>query len=312
MACSYPQEGFVSHTGTYTPNEKNSTGIPLTIPCGSCMQCKVKHSLDWAVRCSNEMQTHETSCFITLTYKDLPENGNLNHDHFKAFMDKLKKRLGKQPRYFMAGEYGKNQDTAIYGDSKLGRPHFHAIIFGYDFPDKQPFKKSYNGEQYYTSELLNKLWKYGNCIVTAATFQTAAYVSRYITKKIKGDMAEDHYQRIDKETGEVVTLSPEYNKQSNRPGLGKDWLIKYFDDVFPSDEIIISGRTYQVPRYYTKILKKENPQLSAEVEGARQLTAYERKLIDTDTRDYWKKAIDSETNMQAKLIKKIRGYENNA
>lgn len=314
MACSYPQHGWRGHDGKYTPNERNSTGIAQTIPCNSCMQCKLKNSLDWAVRCTHEMQMHEKNSFITLTYDKLPPNGDLNPEHFKLFLNRLRNKLGHSARYFMAGEYGSNTNEEIYGQSKLGRPHFHAIIFGYDFQfsDWELLKTAPNGEKYYTSKELNKLWGHGFAVVTPANFQTAAYISRYLTKKIKGDLAEEHYQRINKQTGEVTTLTPEYNRQSingKDRGLGFTWLTKYIDDVFPSDEIIIKGRIHQVPRYYTKLLKQINLPLYADIEGQRKLTAYEHKLIDKDTRDYWKKAVDSETNLIAKLLKTTRTYE---
>ena len=51
---------------------------------------------------------------------------------FKKFMKRLRKRFkGKRIRFYMCGEYGEQFD----------RPHFHACIFGVDFPDKVLFLK---------------------------------------------------------------------------------------------------------------------------------------------------------------------------
>ncbi|AXL15211.1 replication initiator protein [Microviridae sp.] len=320
MACSYPQEVYKTIDGKISWNEKHEAHGKMLIPCGSCMQCRITNSLDWAVRCTNEMQMHEQSTFLTLTYETLPLNGSLDHKHFQAFIDKLRKNTKTKIRYFMCGEYGTNTDESIYGRSKLGRPHFHALIFGYDFPDKEIYKKSRGGDNYYTSKKLTKWWGHGHAVIANANFQTAAYISRYITKKLKGNNhhVDDHYTRwqpdgpwidlIDEKTGEIelkVSITPEYQRQSTNRGLGYSYLIKYFTDVFPSDEIVISGRTYQVPRYYTKILKEQNEDLYDHIYSTRQLNAAHNKLISTDTRDYYKRAYDKELNAQKSLLKRI-------
>jgi len=84
--------------------------------------------------------------------------------------------------FFHCGEYG----------SKTGRPHYHACIFKYDFPDKV-FYTERNGYKLFTSQILQDLWTdpsdglpYGYCSVGSLTFESAAYVARYILKKVNG------------------------------------------------------------------------------------------------------------------------------
>ncbi|WP_445236462.1 rolling circle replication-associated protein [Escherichia sp. E4385] len=73
--------------------------------------------------------------------------------------------------FFGCGEYG----------SKLERPHYHAIIFGYDFPDKTLHKAGrFN---LYRSSLLERCWTFGWSVVAAFSFESAAYVARYCVKK---------------------------------------------------------------------------------------------------------------------------------
>lgn len=129
----------------------------------------------WAVRIVHEAQMWPQNSFITLTYRpeDLPQGGSLNVEHYQLFMKKLRARnTGHKIRFFHCGEYGE----------KLSRPHYHAILFNYDFPDKKVFSEK-NGNTIYTSELLEDIWGKGFCTIGDVTFQSAAYVARYVMKK---------------------------------------------------------------------------------------------------------------------------------
>lgn len=139
----------------------------------------------------------------------------------------------------MCGEYG----------DETSRPHYHALIFGYDFPDKIKFKGEGN-KSLYISEELQRLWSNGLSSIGEITFQSAAYVSRYCTKKINGKNAEEHYKSLDLSTGEIHNIIPEYSTMSRRPGIGKKWYEKYKEEIFPFDEIIVNGHPVQPPKYY--------------------------------------------------------------
>ena len=54
------------------------------------------------MRCVHEMQMHDASCFVTLTYRPecLPEGGSLLYADFQAFMKRLRKRIGVPVRFF--------------------------------------------------------------------------------------------------------------------------------------------------------------------------------------------------------------------
>jgi hypothetical protein len=56
----------------------------------------------------------------------LPADGSLDVSHFQKFMKRLRDRIKPlKIRFFHCGEYG----------DLTRRPHYHALIFGYDFPD---------------------------------------------------------------------------------------------------------------------------------------------------------------------------------
>jgi hypothetical protein len=223
----------------------------------------------------HEAQMHTSNCFITLTYapeyireaKDL----SLNYEHFQLFMKRLRKRFtGKTIRFYMAGEYGEIRD----------RPHFHACIFGLDFQDKKFLKRTQTGSLLYTSKILEELWPYGFSSVGAVNFESAAYVARYIMKKVNGKprLTEDgiyidpqqHYEYCDLETGELIKRNPEFNKMSLKPGIGQAWFDKYMSDVYTTDSVVVRGRKCRPPRFYDNKFKELFPEVFDGVQFARE------------------------------------------
>jgi len=185
---------------------------------------------------------HKENSFITLTYapEHLPPNGSLNFKHFQDFMKRLRKANGAGIRFFHCGEYGE----------KYGRPHYHACLFNFDFKDKK-LETEHRGNKYYVSQQLNELWPFGRSIIGDVTFQSAAYVARYITKKVTGEKALERYTIFDKETGEwFADLKPEYTTMSRRPGIGKLWLDKFTGDVYPDDFVVMNEKKMKPPKYY--------------------------------------------------------------
>jgi len=122
----------------------------------------------------HENQMHEESSFITLTMNDeylstRVNPSSLDKTEFQRFMKRLRKRYGKQIRYFHCGEYGE----------KNHRPHYHAILFGVDFEDKELFQVR-DEIRLYTSKTLADLWPYGFVTIGEVTMESCAYVARYV------------------------------------------------------------------------------------------------------------------------------------
>ena len=230
----------------------------FNLPCGQCIGCRLEYSRQWAVRLVHEAQMHEQSCFITLTFspEELMKRENpasLDKRDFQLFIKRFRKRYEKKIRFFHCGEYGELNK----------RPHYHALIYGHDFPDRKLWKTS-GDVRLYISEELSSLWPYGFSTVGAVTFDSAAYCARYVTKKVTGEAAADHYVYTDKETGEVIELQPEYATMSRRPGIGKGWFDKYKNDVFPRDYVVVNNHKIKPPRYYDNLLSEDELQLVKE------------------------------------------------
>lgn len=239
-------------------------GIPTEVPCGHCVGCRKEQARQWATRCMHEASMHAESCFITLTYSGdhLPDPPTLSKREHQLFLKKLRRRLSpRKISFFLCGEYG----------DLYGRPHYHAIIFGWWPQDAVPWKKAADGSQLYVSSTLSNCWGFGFTSVGAVTFGSALYVAAYVVKKqLKLDSDPGAYTWLDPESGELVCLEPEYAVSSRRPAIGKRWLERYGEsDAYRHDKVVSRGVESALPRYYDKQLAKVDPERAEEVKWAR-------------------------------------------
>ena len=122
----------------------------------------------------HENSLHEESCLVTLTFDSQHLlQGELDNSYFQKFMKRLRKSISpRKVRYYHAAEYG----------STYHRPHHHALLFGYDFPDKEP-GPTRRGHPTWRSQTLQQLWPSGRHEIGTVTFESAAYLARYLTRK---------------------------------------------------------------------------------------------------------------------------------
>lgn len=224
------------------------------ISCGQCIACRINRSRMWALRCTHEAQLHTQSCFITLTYnpEHLPSDLSVSSRELQLFVKRLRKAISPHKiRFYAAAEYGSPTDLEVNnGLSKVGRPHYHLLIFGWYPPDCIPLKQGRRGHTYYTSEIVLKAWQgKGFVVIGSVTPQSAGYVAGYCTKKVAGANADEHYRRIHPTTGETLIVSPEFQRCSQ--GIGKQWLEKYSNDL-AKGFLTHDGKKYPIPRYYMK------------------------------------------------------------
>lgn len=275
------------------------------IKCRKCEECKADYASEWGIRCAHEFQMSSCGSFITLTVDEtrahlFNQEKSMKHyckrcvkgnryikypisytlckglilDFMKKLRDNLYKRYGIKIRYFGCGEYGK----------KI--PHYHILIFNYDFPDKQFIGYTKKGFPYYYSEELFNEWKYGIITVQNIDVRTCFYTAKYCTKKLKftDDISEieQYYGRepeflfmskgncqsnrcpyIDdivkncKGMKSLRDLNNPYCKFCNktRGGIGYSWFLKYHSDVLQKGFITLDGIKYSIPKYYLNLLK---------------------------------------------------------
>ena len=196
----------------------------LTLKCGKCHECISLRAFHWATRCKHELSEHGGSCFLTLSYNDDNlESHILEKKPFQDFMKRLRDKLHPQKiKYIASHEYG----------GKSGRPHHHAIIFGYN-PDNQKFlQKTPSGHNLYTSPELDSLWDYGFHSIGEANVKTAYYIASYALKNKPHDITSPD--------GEILSLS---DSMTCSHEIGLSYLMKN------ARQLVDSGNS--LPRYYT-------------------------------------------------------------
>lgn len=279
-------------------SEKGLPSTAMFIPCGQCIACRLKRAREWAHRCVHEASLHADNCFLTLTYNDdnlvwTDKGPTLYHRHFQLFMKKFRKRHPDlNIRYFMCGEYGE----------QFSRPHYHACIFGYSFPDKKVWRKS-GTFIIYQSDELSSLWEHGFHSIGELNFDTACYCARYVMKKVTGEKSGEHYGNF-RTCGEdsKQPRAVEYCAMSRRPGIGRLWYEKYRTDLYNSDICVTKpGFISKPPQYYDRLLASEFPNWHELVKASRR-----SNLQDPDYKECHRQ---NEYN-HVKQNKLMRKYEN--
>ncbi|QCS36260.1 replication initiator protein [Capybara microvirus Cap1_SP_192] len=285
------------------------------IPCGKCIGCRLDYSRQWTTRLMLELPYHNEAWFLTLTYNDdvLPTNlvdvdGEIKVTHslvkkdFQNFIKRLRNYFpDKSISYYCCGEYG----------SRSFRPHYHAILFfdsplqDYVFPsgdsNKNVLHKVQDGYFYFINPLIDKLWyrsdmpdrSAGFHYITQVNWDTCAYVTQYVTKKLNGSAA-DVYDRLH--------LEPEFSLISQKPALGRRYYDEHKDDIYTTYFIGISSnskyRQVKPPRYYDNLFDVDNHDTLQVLKEERRSIAEDRisrLLLETDLSysDYLSKSEES-------------------
>lgn len=293
-SCQEPKK-IVFAPNPVMEQELLSHGRQLEIPCGQCIGCRLEYSRQWANRCMLELPYHDQAWFVTLTYDDahVPKTYTVDHDtgevlapamtlrarDLQLFFKLLRRHFPNDKiRFFAAGEYGTNSL----------RPHYHAIIFGLHLDDLILYKRSVLGYNYFNSEALSRCWidgatgeSRGYVVAGDVSWDTCAYVARYILKKQKGATA-DMYAKIG--------IEPEFSRMSRKPGIGR----QYYEDhpeIWQYDKINVrtpsGGRSFSHPVYLRRLYEIDDPVSANDFNEARKVRAIaqnnlKKTLTDND------------------------------
>lgn len=252
----------------------------------------MERSRQWAVRCMHEASLHERNCFLTLTYDDAHVPRCLEPDDLRNFWKRLRRRTKAKLSYFACGEYGE----------RYGRPHYHACVFGYDPADKRGWG-SRGGYPVWRSESVEKVWSdadgapLGNVEIGTVTFDSAAYVARYVLKKVRGEARYERYVTADGEW-----IEPEFVRMSRRPAIGAKWFERYREELTPKGMVVHEGREMPMPRYYLKLMEGAERE---EVEFARWEARRGPESVDERER----RLVAEEVTMKARVNLRGRSLE---
>lgn len=198
---------------------------PMAVPCGRCRSCRIHRVKEWTYRLMSELPYHKAAFFATLTYDEENCPINLCYRDVQLFWKRYRKVLNEKVKYYVCGEYG----------DQTGRPHYHAIIFGY-----WPKDAKYNNfTRDYGSQELSDCWSNGSVRFGEVTTASARYVAGYINKKLR-------YQ------GDYDGQTPPFCRMSK--GIGLQHLQEHSAQYLSQLYVEIDGFMAALPRYYKKKL----------------------------------------------------------
>ena len=286
------------------------------VPCGKCLACRLNYSKEWAQRCMLEAKEYEHNAFITLTYD--PEHismklganretgevemvGTLVPEDLTKFMKDLRRYYKyhfnhDNIRFYACGEYG----------PQTHRPHYHLIVFNLPIPDKEEFFTNANHDKVYTSKIIDEIWGKGLTSVGEVTWNSAAYVARYVMKKIKGPNAKDLYEKMG--------IVPEFVRMSRKPGIARNYYEENKDKIYELDEIIMPGKkgvaqVVKPARYYDKLYDLDEPEKMKALKEKRKQLAEEIMAIklgktSLNKKEYLK-VCEANKEAQIKSLKRV-------
>lgn len=292
-------------------------GLITHVPCGQCIGCLNDRARRWSARCYNEAQSVglHNCCFITLTFNNkmlyLRDNPwSLNKSSFSGFIKRLRKRISDKygitgVRFFCCGEYG----------SLKGRPHYHILLFGFNFPDKKVMKgpryplklqpHSINGRMIYnySSEFLNSCWtpagsneSFGFATISDLTYEDCAYTARYVMKKL------GQFNSSKGRESEFINVS-------RNKGLGYNFFLKYYKNILNLGYLDLgNGRCSDIPRYYIEQLKDFDPEYYEHFKLDKMHSLFYNLFVD-EKNPTRQRLIAQEEVLKQKLDKYIRQYE---
>lgn len=158
---------------------------------------------------------HEFSSFWTFTYDDehLPPHGSLCPRHVQLFLKRFRQRQGPDRlcRYFFVGEYG----------DETFRPHYHAALFGVSEMEVPAVQDA---------------WGLGHVVGGFLSWQSAAYVAGYVTKKMTSP-----------DDPRLKGRYPEFARMSLRPGIGAVAVPGLAVEMWDRDGAALIARECDVP-----------------------------------------------------------------
>lgn len=254
----------------------------LLLPCGKCLSCRLDYAKQWAIRCVLEASMYEDNCFLTLTFDDEHLPDKVSKNDLTNFIKRLRNFAGDQKlKFFACGEYG----------SLTHRPHYHVIIFNFNFKDLKFLKMTDAGEYIYTSKTLEKLWPYGMSSVGEVSINSCSYVARYCSKQ------------TNKKDGEFIHMS-------RRPGIARLWFDEH-PDIYKSDSIVGNfGKSHivSIPRYFDKLAEANGIDISdikrMRIHNSELFNNLNLALHDTNSYEELYKLFDSLLTDKSKTLKR--------
>ena len=186
------------------------------------------------------------------------------------------------------------------------------LAYGLHVPDLQYYKTTSEGNEYYTSEYLNRIWGKGFIIVGKLTWNSCAYVSRYVMKK---RMGKDEFGLTAKDRYFEAGLQPEFVRMSLKPGIGQKYFEDHKNEIYRNDEIILPGGKKPIrmkpPKKFDEWFEEEAPERMQEIKEEReqQVKQNQHNQLKNTSLTYCEMLSTQERTLKKKM-KNIRRLDN--
>lgn len=147
------------------------------------------------------------------------------------------------------------------------------------------------------------LAKKGTCEIGQVSYESCAYVARYVVKKLKGKDAQQYT-----ETGVIAP----FVRMSRMPGIGYDWYMSNLNHIYDTDTVVFKrGEDVIVKKpgkYCDKLLKKTHPQMFYDLKDKRHQDFYDAvavkgyESVDLAINNH---NAESEKENQTKILKRV-------
>lgn len=214
------------------------------VPCGHCPLCARRAKRDWELRCNLELQEKRCGEFMTLTFNE-DTVCDTSYRRVQLFLKRLRK-VYKNISYFCAFEHG----------DKLGRPHYHLLIFGLRRPcGITPTR--------WNDILAARFWQYGFVTSYVMSQDNIPYVVGYVSKKLTGQLelpsgiTRREFTHHSVHRANDFSFSLAVNSVEHRPtfykmskGLGFGWLshLKRVKVVIKKGFFTFGKKRFRIPR----------------------------------------------------------------
>lgn len=292
MQCLKPNKGYYNSNGQHVFGT-SPTGHEQEhdIPCGYCEPCRTNKAKLRGFKSFTNSLYVEHAMFITLTYGQFcPITPNYSYTLDKTAIPRFVKRLRKHVEtespgtkigVLYCGEYGDQDD----------RPHYHLIIFNYNFTDRYHWRKTKKGHDLDRSPSLEKLWTHGFSEIGSVTAASCTYVATYIYKKKYGKNAQDFYG--DREPEYVVTPKKNFV-------VGREFIRQNIDSITTHGCFkTIEGYSIGIDTHTMKWIETEYPEHALKIKLQKE--SYDLRKMDKKELYAWEL-----TQAQHNELKKAR------
>lgn len=244
----------------------------IQVPCGKCLECKIKYQNEWYIRLLEESKLHQHICLVTLTYSDKNVPWLVNSNTGEAYRTVNKKHVQdwlKRFRTRYERQYGKTKKFKYFYTSEYGpttfRPHGHGVFFGLSKLEIAPLLNDWRKRYGFVKV------SWINPLDQKHKTNAMRYVAKYCSKgEFECPLVEQGkvlktFHLISKKIGyEYIPRNINYHLSTSvaKYKFGRTFNPAYLHEITAKRFYFLDNFRYSLPRYYKNKIYGEQTRLS--------------------------------------------------